>query len=179
MKRKMLPLRREIAVSELPRGGIEIEIEANARERADIARRFDLLGVEALAGIYHVDPIARGVRVTGEVVARIRQTCVVSLDAFESALREPVLLTFGTDADAGRIGAGQVEISPEEEDPPEPLLDGKIDLGAVTLEYLALGLDPYPRKPGAKFEHENSEAERPASPFAALAQYPERSSPKK
>ena len=116
MKREMSPLRREIAVSELPRGGIEIEIEANARERADIARRFDLLGVEALAGIYHVDPIARGVRVTGEVVARIRQTCVVSLDAFELALREPVLLTFGTDADAGRIGAGQVEISPEEED---------------------------------------------------------------
>ena len=52
MKREMLPLRREIAVSELPRGGIEIEIEANARERADIARRFDLLGVEALPGIY-------------------------------------------------------------------------------------------------------------------------------
>ena len=31
-------------------------------------------------------------------------------------------------------------------------VDGAIDLGAVATEFLLLGLDPYPRKPGAVFE---------------------------
>ncbi len=34
------------------------------------------------------------------------------------------------------------------EDPPDPIIDGKIDLGALAAEFFALGLDPYPRKPG-------------------------------
>ena len=36
-----------------------------------------------------------------------------------------------------------------EEDPPEEMVDGKIDLGALVTEFFALGIDPYPRKPGA------------------------------
>ena len=36
-----------------------------------------------------------------------------------------------------------------DEDEPDPIIDGKIDLGALTAEFFALGLDPYPRKPGA------------------------------
>ena len=31
------------------------------------------------------------------------------------------------------------------------MIDGKIDLGALAAEFFALGLDPYPRKPGAEF----------------------------
>ena len=38
------------------------------------------------------------------------------------------------------------------EDPPEPIVNGAIDLGALAAEFLMLGLDPYPRKPGAVFE---------------------------
>ena len=37
------------------------------------------------------------------------------------------------------------------EDAPDPIVDGKIDLGALAAEFLALGLDPYPRKPGVAF----------------------------
>ena len=38
-----------------------------------------------------------------------------------------------------------------DEDRPDPVVDGKIDLGAVAAEFFALGLDPYPRKPGVEF----------------------------
>jgi len=38
----------------------------------------------------------------------------------------------------------------------------------VTLEFLALALDPYPRKPGAVFA-EPAPEEPPESPFAKLA----------
>ena len=46
--------------------------------------------------------------------------------------------------------------------------DGAVDLGAIATEFLLLGIDPYPRKPGAVFEA--PPAGDPAShPFAALA----------
>jgi Large ribosomal RNA subunit accumulation protein YceD len=122
------------------------------------------------------------VRVRGEVMARIRQTCVVTLDPFETELREPVDLTFAAEAGLSEARADRIDISPDDEDPPELLLDGKIDLGSVTLEFLALGLDAYPRKPGARFAHEKAhesmEAERAPSPFAALAGHPRKVSAK-
>ena len=43
-----------------------------------------------------------------------------------------------------------------------------VDLGAVATEFLLLGIDPYPRKPGAVFDA--PPAGDPSShPFAALA----------
>ena len=51
---------------------------------------------------------------------------------------------------------------------PEPLLGGVVDLGALATEFLILGLDPYPRKPGAVFEPPQDVKPDPG-PFAALA----------
>jgi hypothetical protein len=116
--------------------------------------------------------------VKGEVLARIRQTCVVTLDPFDAELREPVDIAFAAmpgPAERPAMGGGEINISADEEDPPEPLIDGRIDLGAITFEFLALGVDPYPRKPGVEFSRENApetiESEEPPSPFASLAGY--------
>ena len=57
----------------------------------------------------------------------------------------------------------------EEDDPPDPIVDGKIDLGALAAEFVALALDPYPRKPGARFEPVDVEPDRERIPFAGLA----------
>ena len=38
-----------------------------------------------------------------------------------------------------------------EYEPPDEIVNGQIDLGAITAEFLVLGLDPYPRKPGVDF----------------------------
>ncbi len=46
-------------------------------------------------------------------------------------------------------------------------MNGRIDFGALTAEFLALGLDPYPRKPGVAFEPVSA-GEEPL-PFADLA----------
>jgi hypothetical protein len=170
MKQKAFPLRREIAVADIPRAGLDIRVEANAQQRAEVARHFNLLGIEALSGSYHVSAGSPGARVRGEVTASVRQTCVVSLEPFEAQIREPVDLAFA--AGPREVPTDRIDISPDDEDPPEPLLNGKIDLGAVTVEFLALGLDPHPRKPSASFAHQNSDAERPASPFAVLARHP-------
>ena len=47
---------------------------------------------------------------------------------------------------------------------------GVIDLGAVATEFLILGIDPYPRKPGAVFAAPPAApGEAAEHPFAALA----------
>jgi hypothetical protein len=53
-------------------------------------------------------------------------------------------------------------------EPPEPLQDGAIDLGAVATEFLILAVDPYPRRPGAVFDAPPA-GDPAAHPFAALA----------
>jgi hypothetical protein len=50
----------------------------------------------------------------------------------------------------------------------EPLVAGSIDLGAVATEFLLLGLNPYPRKPGVEFQPP-PDASSDEGPFAALA----------
>ena len=50
---------------------------------------------------------------------------------------------------------------------PEPLIGGTVDLGALATEFLILGLDPYPRKPGATFQPPGN-ASSDEGPFAAL-----------
>ena len=48
------------------------------------------------------------------------------------------------------------------------LCNGRIDLGALTAEFLALGLDPYPRKPGVAFEPHEEAAEKPLAALHRL-----------
>ena len=57
---------------------------------------------------------------------------------------------------------------PDDEEPPEPLIGGTVDLGALATEFLLLGIDPYPRKAGAEFAPPKVE-DGGEHPFAALA----------
>jgi hypothetical protein len=53
-------------------------------------------------------------------------------------------------------------------DPPEPIEGGIIDLGRLATDALFLGIDPYPRKPDAVFDHETTPPDPEDHPFAAL-----------
>ena len=59
---------------------------------------------------------------------------------------------------------------PRLDDLPDPIVNGRIDLGSLAAEILVVGLDPHPRKPGVAFADPAPDAgEAPdASPFAAL-----------
>ncbi|HEV7259354.1 MAG TPA: DUF177 domain-containing protein [Bosea sp. (in: a-proteobacteria)] len=171
-----LPLSRPIRVEEIKLRGSRFAVEADASERAGIAAMLDLPSVEKLAARFLLSRNGERVKLEGEIEAALHQTCIVSLDPFPVTLSVPLKLDFApevpetprrrsSDEDGGEI---DIEVRLNEEDPPEPIIDGVIDLGAVTLEFLALALDPYPRKPGAAFT-EPAPEEPPESPFAALA----------
>ena len=169
------PLSRWFDVASVTGGGTTFRIVASAAEREAIAADCGLPGIDALAAAFLV---ARegpdGARVTGSVTARIRQICVLSLDEFETDLDEPVDLRFADEAEIeARIAARAARPNTDESDDddlPDPILRGRIDLGTLMAEILALGLDPYPRKPGVTFaEPAASVPDEPEpSPFAML-----------
>lgn len=171
-------LSRPLAASDTPPEGLVVEIVANEAERAAAAELNDLPGVLSLEATLRARKWrGDGLEVDGELRARVRQICVATLEEFESDVVEPVHLRFAPAREAPRSrrraaederdGSGN-DHDPLGEDPPDELIDGAVDLGAVVLEFLTLALDPYPRKPGAAFAEPGTAAGEAASPFATL-----------
>ena len=164
------PFSRPVKVETLPREGLEQTIEANAEERAALARENNLVDLARLGAKFLIRKAARGVRVTGSLHAEATQTCVVTLEPFAVTLDEPVDVRFAPPAgERKRPEPEAVDVG--EADEPDPLIDGRVDLGALAAEFLALALDPYPRKPGVEFASPEPQAEKD-SPFDALGRLP-------
>ena len=169
------PFSRTIRVDAIPREGLETRVEAEAAERAALAAFNGLPAIAAFAASFRLQHGGGGtVIVHGELEAEVTETCVVTLEPFESSIFAPIDLRFAPPSErpAQRGGAaGEAEeVTIGEEDEPDPIIDGAIDLGAVASEFLTLNLDPYPRKPGVSFEPPASGEDKPAaSPFSALA----------
>jgi len=168
------PFSRRVRVDALPAGGLSQTIEASPDERAALAALNRLPAIASLTASFTVRRSGRGgARVTGEVHAELTQVCVVSLEPFAASVDEPIDVRFapGEAAETARRvkddEAETVEVGGE--DPPDPIVDGKIDLGALAAEFFALGLDPYPRKPGVAFDPPQDAQGGEESPFAALA----------
>lgn len=160
------PLSRPFPLHRITPAGVAAEVEATPEERAALAVDLGLPGVSRLEGRFRLVGLADRIRVTGRVSARVEQICTVTLDPFEADIGEDVEVEFQA-ASPRRSGAAVIDIDPDR-DLPEELVGDRIDLGAITAEFLALGLDPYPRKPGVAFEA--AEDERGAeSPFGGLA----------
>jgi hypothetical protein len=165
------PFARIVLVDALPRDGQSVAIEASPAEREALARLYGLPAIAALTATLRVVPAGRGgARVTGSVHGELTQTCVVSLEPFETTVDEAVDVRFAPQAaeNSARRPARETLVSLADEDDPDPVIDGRIDLGALTAEFFALGLGPYPRKPGVEFAAPAEEA-APDTPFAALA----------
>jgi hypothetical protein len=164
-----------VAVEDIPDSGLHLEIEAPAETRAAVAEVAGLRELPSLSAVFDLDRQGAVVQVHGQVNARVGQTCVVTLEPLESTLEEPIDVRFapavGEDT-AVRVGGKH---KGGKDEPPEPLIDGKLDLGALATEFLMLGIDPYPRKAGAKFAPPKVE-EVAEHPFAALAALKKRGS---
>ena len=164
------PFSRVIRIDTLPVDGRTVTIEATPAERESLASSYELPAIAALTARLRVERAGRGARVSGSVHGELTQICVVSLEPFDATVDEEVDVRFDPEADAAarrRRSDEPVTVSMSEEDEPDPLIDGRIDLGALAAEFLALGLDPYPRKPGVSFEAPREE-ETEDRPFTVL-----------
>ncbi|WP_134499564.1 YceD family protein [Microvirga pakistanensis] len=157
------PLSRLVDVMNIPPRGQEVRVTASAEERDALAKDFGLPGIRSLSGDFKLTSTAKGIHVTGLVKASITQVCVVTLDSFDSDIEEEVEVDFAEPS--GMPAEPPTDIN--EYEPPDEIVNGQVDLGALTAEFLALGLDPYPRKPGVDFNYRDPGDEKD-SPFAAL-----------
>jgi len=165
-----------VRLDDVPETGRHLEMVADAPTRGAIAAFADVDAVPALSASFDVTRHGKhGLRVSGEVRARVGQTCIVTLEPMESEIVEAVDVLYEPPAsDAASVraaanpGAIGTPVFADEEDPPEPLVNGIADLGALATEFLLLGIDPYPRKPDATFE-QPLENTGESGPFAALA----------
>jgi uncharacterized metal-binding protein YceD (DUF177 family) len=152
---------------------MERRISANPEERAALAKRFGLLGIDRLEAVFSLKRAGGGViHVSGELQAEVTQSCVVSLAPVPAKVAESFSADF---ADEDRRKTADLDLDFEADDPPEPIRNGHIDLGELAAEQLALALDPYPRAPDAAVPVEFSPdpdadepAERPVNPFSIL-----------
>jgi uncharacterized metal-binding protein YceD (DUF177 family) len=155
-----------LVVADLPPEGAALKLVPGEKERAALARHVDVLAVPALVAELKAMPDGSGgVAIEGDLVATVRQTCVVSLEPFDNAVHEHIALRFLPEGTAISLATAG---DSDERDPADVIRGGAVDLGALVAEFLALGVDPYPRRPGAMFAPPAATQEA-SSPFAALA----------
>lgn len=161
---------RPIPVDMLEDEAGSFEGAAEPDERAALALRYGAPAVSALAYEATIAPSDGGWRVTGAARAEITQTCVITLEPVESVVEERFERRYLPSA---RIAS--LELDMDADEAPEPLPEA-IDLGEIAAEAIALGVDPYPRRPDARFEGRRAGppgapplTEDAARPFAKLA----------
>lgn len=172
------PLTRPVAVDSIKAAGQYMDVTLDTEEAAILAKFLGLASIERLKARYKVSRNGDHAAIRGTIEAELHQICVVSLEPFPVKLREDVAMKF---APAMEVEKMEARLLAQAEDDtvdlgsiidvdnfPEPILDGRIDLGAATTEFLSLALPPYPRKPGVIFAEAESAGER-QSPFAVLA----------
>jgi uncharacterized metal-binding protein YceD (DUF177 family) len=140
--------------------GLDITVEASPSECSALAERMQIPKVLALSCAFHLIRESRDqILARGVLRARVTQTCVITLDEFDSPLQEVFQVRFvpsGEESD---------DIDPESDDE-IPFEGNVIDLGEAAAEQLGLALDPYPRMPGAEMPPAGDEPDD--HPFAAL-----------
>ncbi|WP_119303369.1 YceD family protein [Dongia deserti] len=149
------------------------EVTATEKERAALAQRFDLLGLDSLTASFTLKRVRKDlVRVKGRVSADLVQACVVTLDPVPARIDERFEVDF---LEGAQPAVADLELDAEAAEAPEPAPDGWIDLGELAAEQMGLALNPYPRKPDAEVPGEwraeppsEQAAEERPNPFAVL-----------
>ncbi|HEY1072411.1 DUF177 domain-containing protein [Brevundimonas sp.] len=137
--------------------------DADAIKR--IARALDLQALDAFQAEINLIPTVSGWRMEGRVVADAVQTCGLTLEPLPVHIdrKFSVQMVEATEREEDEDGEIDLEL---DDDSPDQIEDGRLDLGQYAVEQLALSLDPFPRKPGAVFEQPKEPGE--ISPFAVL-----------
>ena len=145
--------------------GLERRLTPDVEARKRIARALDLQALNAFEADIKLVPTVSGWRMEGRVVADAVQTCGLTLEPLPVHVdrKFSVQMVEATEREPDEEGEIDLEM---DDDSPDQIEDGRLDLGQYAVEQLALSLDPFPRKPGAVFEQPPEPGE--ISPFAVL-----------
>jgi len=153
----------------LPTKGRTLVVETTPEQRARIAERLNVDSVEAFSARLSLVPIRGGIQVKGHLEAEITQSCVVTFVPVRQKITEQLERIFLHGDESGEVAAPGVEVfvDLEGDDLPDYFGGQEVDFTDFLMEHLALGIDPYPRAPGAVVPDVNDPPES-TSPFASL-----------
>ncbi len=150
--------------------------EASNAELEALKRYVEVQDLTSFKAQVKIVPLAAGkYRASGKLQASVVQSSVVDLRAVPSSIEESFSVEYWP---AGSVENRGDEAASFDAEPPEPIAGGKIPLGALLCELLAVSIDPYPRNEGDAFEWTPPQPEPEANPFAGLAHFRARKAPK-
>jgi len=155
------PLSEPIRLNQIG-AGLTRRLEPDEAQRRVVARWLDLQSLDAFVTEMTVAPAPVGWTLSGRITAEAVQRCGLTLAPVPARIDQSFRIAL---AEAGENEASEVEVFLED-DTPDLIEDGRIDLGHHAVEQLSLALDPFPRAPGAEFTPPEESAE--ISPFAVL-----------
>jgi uncharacterized metal-binding protein YceD (DUF177 family) len=159
------PISLVVGIHEIPSSGRRYQMNPGPEERRLLAETLGVLDLPELSAELEVRPVGEEVyAVRGQLAAKVVQTDVVTLDPVAQDVAEEIDLVLSP-----AEGMRSAETAPEEAEAGDVYRNGRIDLGAIVTEHLAVGLDPYPRAPGVEFmDRLETDSEPQSSPFAIL-----------
>jgi hypothetical protein len=147
--------------------GLTRELTPDADAVKRIVKALDLQSLENFTTTITLIPTVSGWRMEGQVMADAVQSCGLTLEPLPVKVKRKFTVNLIEAPERPDQEDEDAEIDIELDDnSPDEIEDGRLDLGAYAVEQLSLSLDPFPRKPGAVFEQPPEPVE--ISPFAVL-----------
>ncbi|MBL8638447.1 MAG: DUF177 domain-containing protein [Alphaproteobacteria bacterium] len=178
-----------VKADEIPADGKQVDLSPDASQLPLIAQRIGVLSLDSLRASLSLSKSKGGVmvHVTGTLWAEIVQSCVVTLEPIKSKIQEDFEAWFADQEHVILFEKAQRDVLTkkemmdlpilEEKEDPEPLEDGKVNLGELVVQYLCLAVNPFPHNETAEQQsektpiaHKGRGAQEPLrpNPFAAL-----------
>ncbi len=160
-----------LAVEDMGSGTKTYHLTATPQQLAYIAEVLKVDGITSFSAELDVrfSRKAHRIDINGRVEADVEQTSVISLEKFVRHYAPAFSLFYDTELTEKQLREMSFEF---DDDVPDIVENGKIDLAGIAMEQLALALDDFPRKDGEVFEFKSEfdeETTLKANPFAALA----------
>lgn len=159
-----------VSVNDIPTAGRRFHIEADEEDRRRLTVDLGIVEIAKLAADIEIRPgEGRTFAVRGTIDAAIVQTDVVTLEPVAQIVSEEIDMHLVPAERHGAAARRRAEPPAAEMEEPDVYRNGRIDLGAIASEHLAMALDPYPRGEGVEFApHIEDGGKASASPFAVL-----------
>ena len=176
-------------VNTLENKPLTLEISPDSDEAQRLARRLGIQSLDSLKAKLKIKRIAgsASIHIDGALTAEITQICVISAEPVRSTVEDTFEAWYGEENAAvsltkarkeKMLEKGHTELPLiEEKDDPDPVIDGAIDIGELTTQYLSLSITAYPRAEGAMHETmaaADDEAFSFKNPFAGLKDWKEK-----
>jgi hypothetical protein len=139
-----------------------VTVTASAVECEAVAARLGIVAVALLTCQFALRRWEGAtVQAHGQLRAGVRQSCVVTMEDFDTDIAEDFEVRFVPEG----METEEIDLDAPDE---IPYAGASIDLGEAAVEQLALCLDPFPKKPGAVLPEATDDVAD--HPFAGLRQ---------